>query len=61
MRRHPAPCPPSRPTSRPPQITHFEGERGVERKVRVVLSNGSVAHYEGGQGEERAVRVVLSG
>ena len=34
----------------------FEGERGVERCVRVESANGAVGHYEGERGAERMVR-----
>ena len=36
----------------------YEGEKGAERLVRVVRSDGMVHHYEGEKGTERLVRVV---
>ena len=39
--------------------THYEGEKGAERVVRVVTPSGAmVAHYEGEKGAERVVRAV---
>ena len=36
----------------------YEGEKGAERRVRMVCANGIVVHYEGEKGAERLVRVV---
>ena len=38
---------------------HYGGERGAERMVRAVLSNGDVEHYEGEADSERLVRREL--
>ena len=38
------------------EVTHYEGERGAKRMVRVVRANGNVQYYEGERGAERKVR-----
>ncbi|EOD36787.1 hypothetical protein EMIHUDRAFT_309296 [Emiliania huxleyi CCMP1516] len=38
-------------------VQHYEGERGRERKVRLVIPSGKVQHYEGERGRERKVRL----
>jgi len=40
------------------QMQHYEGEKGVERVVRVEFPSGNVQHFEGGRGVERKVRSV---